>query len=87
MPSSWVGKIRQAATTGQGEFPTNPKKFTASNGCNSDICVTRNGLPLSNEEGDHDEKEKSDHQQRLQNLNRNAASMQDISPHAQSPIN
>ena len=35
MSSSWVGKIRQAATTGQGEFLTNPKKIAASNGCNN----------------------------------------------------
>jgi hypothetical protein len=34
MPSSWVGKIRQAATTGQGEFVSNPNKFIASNRCN-----------------------------------------------------
>ena len=50
MLSSWVGKIRQAALKGQGEFPTNPKKFTASNGCTFDICVLHNGLALTHDE-------------------------------------
>jgi hypothetical protein len=45
-----VGKIRQAATTGQGEFPTNSKKITASNGCTFGICVLHDGLKLTHEE-------------------------------------